>query len=61
MNVQYLVDNEGHKTGVFLSLEEFEHLMELLEDAQDILDLRASKEDNDDWVSLEEAKKQLGL
>lgn len=61
MNVQYLVDNEGRKTGVFLSLKEFEHLMELLEDAQDIKDFRASKEDNDDWFSLEEAKKKLGL
>jgi len=61
MDVQYLVDQKGHKTGVFLSLEEFNRLMELLEDAQDIKDLRAAKAEDDEWVSLIEAKKQLGL
>lgn len=61
MNVQYLVDQSGHKTGVFLSLDEFEHLMELLEEAQDIKDYREAKMDNDEWVSLLEAKKELGL
>ncbi len=61
MNVQYLVDQKGHKTGVFLSVEEFDHLIELLEEAQDIKDFKVSKADNDDWVSLIEAKKQLGL
>lgn len=61
MNVQYLVDQKGHKTGVFLSLEEFDHLIELLEEAQDIKDFRAAKADDDEWVSLIEAKKQLGL
>ena len=61
MNVQYLVDKEGHKTGVLLSLEEFEHLIDLLEEAQDIRDFRAAKADDDDWLSLTEAKMQLGL
>lgn len=61
MNVQYLVDQKGHKTGVFLSLEEFEHLMDLLEEAQDIKDFRAAKAEDDEWVELIEAKKELGL
>ena len=61
MNVQYLVDQKGNKTGVFLSLEEFDRLIELLEEAQDIKDFRAVKADDDEWVSLIEAKKQLGL
>jgi hypothetical protein len=61
MNVQYLVDSEGKKTGVFLGLKEFEHLLELLEEAQDLRDFQAAKADDDGWVTLEEAKKQLGL
>jgi len=61
MNVQYLVDQKGHKTGVFLSLEEFNRLLDLLEETQDIKDFRAAKADDDEWVSLVEAKKQLGL
>jgi PHD/YefM family antitoxin component YafN of YafNO toxin-antitoxin module len=61
MNVQYLVDQKGHKTGVFLSLEEFEHLMDLLEEAQDIKDFRAAKAEDDEWVALKEAKQELGL
>jgi len=61
MSVQYVIDEQGHKTGVFLSFEEFDHLIELLEEAQDIKDFRAAKEDDDEWVSLIEAKKQLGL
>lgn len=28
MNVQYLVNQDGHKTGVFLSLEDFDMLMD---------------------------------
>lgn len=61
MNVQYLVDQKGHKTGVFLSIEEFEHLMDLLEEAQDIMDFRVAKVEDDEWVTLIDAKKELGL
>jgi hypothetical protein len=61
MNVQYLVDQKGHKTGVFLSIEEFEHLIDLLEEAQDIMDFRAAKVEDDEWVTLIDAKKELGL
>ncbi len=61
MNVQYLVDSDGHKTGVVLSLEEFERLVNLLEEAKDITDFRSAKGEEDEWVSLEEAKKQLNV
>jgi hypothetical protein len=44
-----------------LSLEEFEHLMDLLEEAQDIKDFRAAKAEDDEWVALKEAKQELGL
>mgnify|MGYP005855440247 CR=1 FL=1 len=61
MNVQFLVDQDGKKTGVFLSLDEFEHLLNLVEEVQEIQEYRAAKADKDEWVSLTEAKKQLGL
>jgi len=32
---QYLTDEEGHRTAVVLSLEEFEAVMELVEDRND--------------------------
>ena len=51
MNVQYLVDSQGKKTGVFLGLKEFEHLMELLEEAQDLRDFRDAKADDDGWIT----------
>lgn len=60
MNVQYLVDGEGHKTGVFLSLEDFKRIIDLLEEAQDIKDYRAAKMEADEWLSLDEAREKLG-
>jgi hypothetical protein len=61
MDVQYLVDTKGQKTGVVLSVEEFQKLLSLLEEAQDIQDFHNAKVEEDEWVSLKEAKKQLGL
>jgi hypothetical protein len=34
MSVQYIVDEAGKKTGVFLSLDEYEELLERAEDAE---------------------------
>lgn len=54
---------DGKKQFVVLTIEEFEALQEVLADAQDLLELRAAKaEDNDtEDVSLEDVKKMFGM
>lgn len=54
---------EGRNEFVVLPYEEFVALQELLEDAEDILDLRTAKQEEKDKpsVSIEDLKKELGL
>ena len=54
---------EGRKEFVVLPYEEFVALQELLEDAEDVLDLRTAKQEEKDKpsVSIEKVKKELGL
>jgi hypothetical protein len=44
MSVQYVVDKAGRKTGVFLSIEEYEELLERAEDSEALEMLRDMKE-----------------
>lgn len=44
MSVQYLIDEAGKKTGVFLSLKEYEELLEQAEDAEALKMLKIMKE-----------------
>ena len=54
---------EGRNEFVVLPYEEFVALQELLEDAEDVLDLRTAKQEEKDKpsVSIEKVKKELGL
>lgn len=54
---------EGRKEFVVLPYEEFIALQELLEDAEDVLDLRAAKQEEKDKPSIpiEDVKKELGM
>lgn len=38
-NPQYLIDDKGQKTSVLLSIKEYQHLMQCLEDLEDILEM----------------------
>lgn len=62
LHPEFLTKN-GKKEFVVLPYEEFEALQEILLDAQDLVELREAKlsEADEAKVSLEEAKKQLGL
>jgi PHD/YefM family antitoxin component YafN of YafNO toxin-antitoxin module len=62
LHPEFLTKN-GKKEFVVLPYEEFEALQEVLLEAQDLVELRAAKtsEGNEPTISLEEAKKQLGL
>ena len=58
--MQYVVDTTGHKTGVLISLEEYEHFLELQEEMEDIKDFD-ERVNSKDVMSLEEVEGRLGL
>jgi hypothetical protein len=60
MSVQYVFDQSGDKVGVFISIDEYEHMLELIEDQEDIKAIEEAKKE-DDWIPIEEVRKQLGL
>ena len=67
MDVQYVVDESGKRVGVILPVEEYERMVEELEDFEDILAVqaydraKAEIEDGDDEViPWEQAKKEIG-
>jgi len=51
---QYVVDSKGRKTGVLLSLEQYERLLEDLHDLARVAERRDEKP-----ISLEELKRRL--
>ncbi len=51
---QYVVDTEGNKTGVILSLQQYEQLMEDLHDLAIVAERR-----EEEPISLEEMKRRL--
>ena len=61
MNLQsprYIVDKLGKRTEVILSLEEFEQLLDLAEESEDIR-LADERMGEDDWVDFDEVNEQL--
>lgn len=45
MSVQYVVNEEGKRTGVFLSLDEYQELLERIEDNEALSVLRKMREE----------------
>lgn len=62
LHPEFLSKN-GKKEFVVLTYEEFKALEELLADIEDLMDLRAAKQEEGDMpgVPLEEVKQKLGL
>ncbi|HLL72387.1 MAG TPA: hypothetical protein VK363_13175 [Pyrinomonadaceae bacterium] len=58
-----ILSKNGKKEFVVLPYEEFLALQELLDDVEDLLELRAAKREDagEPSISLTEAKKELGL
>jgi hypothetical protein len=58
-----ILSKNGKKEFVVLPYEEFLALQELLDDVEDLLELRSAKreDDGDPLLSLADAKKELGL
>ena len=63
MSVQYVVDENGKRVGVMLPIEEYERLVEELEELEDIVAYRearaALKRGEDEAVPLNQAMQEI--
>lgn len=59
--VQFIVDKEGNQSAVLLNIEDWEQLLTILEDLEDTDDIIQAKEENEEAISWEKAKSELGL
>ena len=64
MKAQYVMDSEGRKTAVLLPIKDYEKMMQLLEDYEDIKACQESrkhrKHGQSNLVSLDEVLKKIG-
>jgi len=56
---QFLVDDKGQRTAVLLPIEEYEEMLEALEQQEDVRLLEADKEPDGDAIPWEEVKARL--
>lgn len=54
---QILKDNNGNNVGVFVPFEEYQKILDKLEELQDIRDFDKAKIKNEDTIPLREARK----
>lgn len=59
INPQYLVDDKGQKTSVLLSIKEYQHLMQCLEDLEDILEMDAAVQTETDFRDYQDIRADL--
>lgn len=59
--VQFVVDAEGHKSAVLVSLDDWEHLLILLEDLEDAEEIRRARAENEEAIPWKQAKVELGI
>jgi len=58
-NPQYLIDDKGQKTSVLLSIKEYQHLMQCLEDLEDILEMDAVVRTETDFRDYQDVRADL--
>jgi hypothetical protein len=56
---RYITDSEGNRLGVVLSLEEYQHLLNELEELNEIRAYDAAKQSNDEVISFEQATTEI--
>ena len=59
INPQYLVDDKGRKTSVLLSIKEYQHLMQCLEDLEDMLEMDAAVQTETDFRDYQDIRADL--
>ena len=59
--IQIVVDAKGNQSAISLDLQDWEQLLILLEDVEDANDILQAKQENEETISWEQAKAELGL
>ncbi|MFH1246088.1 MAG: hypothetical protein V1662_06360 [Candidatus Omnitrophota bacterium] len=59
IQAEYLVDEQGRKKSVVLSIQSYLKLWDYLEDLEDAVDLKKAKESARGFVDFEQLKNQL--
>lgn len=59
--VQFVVDAEGKKSAVLVSVEDWEQLLTLLEDLEDAAEIRRARTEEEEAIPWEQAKAELGI
>jgi PHD/YefM family antitoxin component YafN of YafNO toxin-antitoxin module len=58
---QYIIDKQGHKTSVLISIKDYQKILSDLEELEEIKAYDKAKERNEELVSFDEAMKILNL
>jgi PHD/YefM family antitoxin component YafN of YafNO toxin-antitoxin module len=58
---KFITDENGNKTDVVLSLADYEALLEALEDAHDLYVVTERRAETEEYISLDELKRNLGM
>lgn len=56
---RYITDSKGNRLGVLLSLEEYQHLLDELEELNEIRAYDAAKQSDDEVISFEQATTEI--
>lgn len=56
LHEQFIVDDKGKKSGVIIRIDEYNKILDVLEEYDDIKDVD-ERTSNPEWISLEEVKK----
>jgi hypothetical protein len=59
MNENFVVDKDGHKIGVFLDIKSYEHLVDELEELEDIRAFDESKAAKDEAIPFKQAVQEI--
>ncbi|MCH7800456.1 MAG: hypothetical protein IIC24_02820 [Chloroflexi bacterium] len=59
LNPQYIVDEKGQRTAVLLTIDEYQRLLQRLEDLEDALELGKAIESEHDFISFKEIREEL--
>ncbi|MGJ3245831.1 MAG: hypothetical protein ACFE0I_07125 [Elainellaceae cyanobacterium] len=59
--VRYVVDSEGNQSAVMIGIDDWNRLLSLLEDIEDAEEIRRARAEDDETISWEQAKVELGL
>lgn len=58
MSIQFIVDEKGNKTGVLLDINEYEELLERIEDAEAVKMLKKMREKPLEYMKFEDFLKE---